>query len=92
MAWRLVSGPEKGPWEGKDVVGCVYDLEADDGRAKRVLVAVSGPAMASDDEALPPGTVNAKRTRGRSAVEDVLDRVEPPRKITFTTQGRDEEA
>jgi len=87
MAWRVVSGPEKGPWEGKDVVGWVYDLEADDGRAKRVLVEVSGPAMASDDEALPSGTVNAKRTQGRSAVEAVSERQDPPSRITCGTDG-----
>lgn len=87
MAWRITSGPDSGPWEGRDAVGWLWFLERDDGATRRVLVEVSGTAMATADEYLPSETGEARRSRGRSEIEKVLEDDEPPRRISLGTMG-----
>lgn len=90
MAWHLTddAGPFTAPWEGKDAVGWVWEiLNDDETESRRVLVEVSGTAMAVADEFLPRETADAKNTEGRSEVEKVLGEVDPPRRITLGTTG-----
>jgi hypothetical protein len=88
MAWQLEpnSGPFPGPWEGKDAVSWVWEIYRD-GEAVRVLVEVSGTAMAVADEYLPDETARARATSGRSEIEKVLDLDVPPRRISLGTTG-----
>jgi hypothetical protein len=86
VAWRIVDGPGEGPWEGKDAVAWIWTLESDADR-RRILVEVSGTAMAVAEETLPEDVREARRTLGRSAVEVVLELPDPPPRISFTTQG-----
>lgn len=87
MAWRIVDGPGNGPWEGRDAVGWLWTIQ-NDAQERRILVEVSGTAMAVQADGLPEEVQEARRTLGRSAVEQVIDEVDPPRRISFTTHGR----
>lgn len=90
MPWHLTenSGPFVAPWEGKDAVAWVWEIYADEAsESRRVLVEVSGIAVAIADEFLPSETAEAKNTKGRSEVEKVLGEVDPPRRITLGTTG-----
>jgi hypothetical protein len=87
VAWSIVDGPGEGPWEGRDAVGWIWVVENEAQEQRWILVEISGTAMAVDEEHLPAGVRDAKRTRGRSAVEAVLDSDSPPRRLMFTTQG-----
>jgi hypothetical protein len=88
VPWRIesTSGPYGAPWEGKDVTGWVWEIY-DGERSTRILVEVSGSAMATEDQFLPTETAHAKATEGRSEVEKVLDSEQPPRRITLGTTG-----
>jgi hypothetical protein len=86
--WHIVDGPGEGPWEGRDAVGWLWTLKNDAGDRWRVLVEVTGTAMATADEFLPEETREAKLTSGRSEVERVLQEEEPPERITLHTHGR----
>jgi hypothetical protein len=93
MAWRITGGPDPGPATGRDAVGWMWTIERDD-ESRRLLVEVSGQAMAVAEAApLPPDTREARETQGRSAVESVLERDDPPGRVTFGTinYGRSEE-
>jgi len=54
---------------------------------RRITVFFSGTAMSVDDEDLPAAVVDAKTTRGRSALRAVVGLDDPPREITVTTAG-----
>jgi len=88
MTWRLqpASGPYPGPWEGKDAVSWVWEIYRDD-QTRRVLVEVSGTAMAMGDEYLPVETAQARATSGRSEVEKVVDLDDPPHRISLGSTG-----
>jgi hypothetical protein len=83
VAWRIIEGPGDGPWEGKDAVGWLWAIEDDAHQQRRILVEVSGTAMAVDEDGLPDDVRNARRTLGRSAVEAVIALDDPPRRISF---------
>lgn len=88
MAWHLEdrSGPYGAPWEGRDSTVWVWELYRDD-QSRRVVVEVSGTAMAVADEFLPAVTAEAKQTNGRSEIEKILEQPEPPRRISLGTTG-----
>jgi hypothetical protein len=90
MPWTIRDGPRPGPWEGKDAVGWRWEIERN-GETRRMLVEVSGTAMGSANERLPGETVAAKETEGRSAVESILDREDPPGRISLGTRDRTEQ-
>jgi hypothetical protein len=87
VAWRIVDGPGEGPWEGRDAVGWIWTIENDAGETRRILVEVSGTAMAVAEYTLPDEVRSARQSRGRSAVETVLVDEHPTRRISFTTVG-----
>lgn len=89
--WRITAGPDPGPWEGRDATGWRWQIERNQNEHRRLLVEVSGTAMAVDPATLPPDVRAARDTEGRSAVEAILNRDDPPGRIGFTTDGRQEE-
>jgi hypothetical protein len=88
MAWLLEpnSGPFPGPWEGKDAVSWIWEIYRD-GESRRVLIEVSGTAMAIADEYLPEETARARATSGRSEIEKILELDDPPNRISLGTTG-----
>jgi hypothetical protein len=88
MAWHLEpdSGPFPGPWEGKDAVSWVWEIYRDD-ESRRVLIEVSGTAMAVADEYLPEETARARATSGKSEIEKMLELDDPPSRISLGTTG-----
>jgi hypothetical protein len=68
-------------------VGWIWTITDEEGQTRRILVEVSGPAMAVAEETLPDEVRAARQTRGRSAVEEVLAEEDPKRRISFTTVG-----
>jgi hypothetical protein len=88
MPWELreTSGPHVAPWEGRDATAWIWEVYQHD-ESRRVIVEVSGTAMAVAAEYLPRETAEARATEGRSEVEKVLQLVEPPRRITLGTLG-----
>jgi hypothetical protein len=87
VSWQITGGPFPAPWEGRDAVGWVWELTAGDGRSERVLVEVSGTAMAVASEYLPEETAAARQTQGRSEVERLLEEGELPPRIALGTTG-----
>jgi len=85
MRWRVKSAAQQLPREGIDAIRWAYDLENDDGRQTRVIVAVSGTAMAV--RTVESETADVIETQGRSAVERVLDWADPPQVIRFFSHG-----
>lgn len=84
MAWRIASGPDETRTGSFDGVQWRFRLEDEQGRAANVTVGVSGTALAV--ASVPPVTAEAIATRGRTAIERVLEWPEPPTQITFTTE------
>lgn len=77
-----------GPYarSGYDASGWLWEIERDH-VAKRVLVEVTGTALAVSREYLPEDTRAAIDTEGRSEVDRVLGLEEPPRVIVCGTTG-----
>ena len=84
--WRLVSGPHKyAPSSFDRSHGWVYKIvHAADQR--KISVEVAGTVRASDGP-LPAEVQSALSTRGKSAVEAVLDHDTPPRRLLGRTHG-----
>lgn len=85
-AWGIVRGPEPVASGGRDAKGWTFTLERD-AEQRRLLVWISGTAMATASEFLVPSVLEARETEGRSAVEDVLDWCEPPTEISCYDAG-----
>ena len=84
--WKITSGPRNNASPpGVDAVGWAYTLTSRDARTTNVRVQVSGTAMAVDPEALSQTTRAARRSRGRSAVEEILDWETPPQVLKLHT-------
>lgn len=90
MAWHIVSGPDAGPWEGRDAVAWLWLIESEHGEQRTVIVEISGPAMASQSQALPQETAEARASRGRSEIERLLTDDDPPHRVTLGTMGHAE--
>ena len=88
MAWEITGGPYAGPWFERDSVAWVWELQrSDDDELGRVVVEVSGTAMAVTPESLPTETRDARASHGRSEVEKHLDVDDLPPLITLGTTG-----
>jgi hypothetical protein len=88
--WRITGGPREFRQTelAHDMdVGWAYDLDGPSGE-RPIRVIVSRTAAAVSD--LPDVSRRAIQTQGRSAVEQCLDRVAPPRSIIVTTVGLSE--
>jgi hypothetical protein len=95
--WRIVGGPE-----GKDPSGRDWlpELDADvwrwrlrrgDGEERDVFIAADRTAVAivhRGGSGVRPETVEVIETQGRSALEELRRREDPPQRVTFTTIGR----
>jgi hypothetical protein len=88
MAWTISGsqGPERRL--GCDSSGWLWEI-VDNGNARRVLVEVTGTALAISERGgpLPQETREAIRTDGRSEVEKFLAEDDPPRLIVCGTMG-----
>jgi hypothetical protein len=73
----------------RDAVGWRWEIEKGEDN-RRLLVEVSTQAMGVDPATLPEEVRLAKATQGQRAVESVLDREDPPGRISFTTTQRTE--
>src|SRR6266516_2580672 len=77
MSWHVVSGPRRTRIRGYR--GAVWHWTIGNGEAKQVIeVKLSAAAVAAKPSELPAHAFEAKTTRGRSAVEQVLEWAEPP--------------
>lgn len=84
--WEILGN--LGPYarSGFDAGGWLWEIERD-GEAKRVLVEITGTALAVSTEYLPADTRAAIETEGRSEVERVVGLEEPPRVVVCGTSG-----
>jgi hypothetical protein len=84
--WEIIGS--LGPYarSGFDAGGWLWEIQRD-GDAKRVLVEVTGSALASSIDSLPEDTRTAIQTDGRSEVAKILDLTDPPRVIVCSTAG-----
>ncbi len=71
---------------GVDASGWLWEIVRD-GEKRRVLVEVSGSALASSEASLPGETAAAIRTEGHSEVVKALRLDEPPQVIVCGTMG-----
>jgi bacterioferritin-associated ferredoxin len=87
VSWKVVSGPRefRSTSRGHDMdIGWRYDVDKD-GYGKSISVIVAGGRLGSPS--LPEECLQAIRTKGRSAVNAVLERDHPPEIILVTTAG-----
>jgi hypothetical protein len=86
VRWVTVKGPrEFDHLRGFDMdVGWAYDIARDTDR-RTVSVIVAGGRLRSND--LPMESQRAIETKGRSAVEAVLEQDEPPRYLIISSGG-----
>lgn len=87
MSWAFeAQQPREITSHGYDAVVWEWGLrDAQSGDTATALVFLSGTAMAVADDQLPFVVTEAKRTRGRSAVEPFLHWSVPPRRIELDT-------
>lgn len=89
--WLVVSGP-RAFRDGDHLnveYGWAYEIERD--RERRQIAVYVGPGITVDN--VPDECIRAIRTDGRSTVEAVLGRDDPPRYIELTANGtREREA
>jgi hypothetical protein len=83
MAWEISGSHGRHSEPDFDGSGWLWELQRD-GDARRVLVLVSGSALASES-GLCDDTAEAIRTEGRSEVERVASIAEPPRVVKCLT-------
>lgn len=84
--WSINNGPAPGPHENRDARSWRWEIERD-GVTRRLLIEVTGPAELDPR----PEVQQVIESQGRTAVESVIDRGDPPGRITFTQEGRLEE-
>jgi len=87
VRWTIVRGPREYKPIADAAVGWAYDLQRDEIERRRVSVEVAGTLAAASKDGVPDEVRRALRTKGRSAVESVLDRDEPPLRLLLTTAG-----
>lgn len=87
MRWTIVRGPREYEPIADAAVGWAYDIQRDDVERRRVSVDVAGTLAVASKDGVPGEVKRALRTKGRSAVESVLDRDEPPLRLLLTTAG-----
>lgn len=86
-SWRITGGPREytSTSDGADIdVGWAWDIKRED-ESRVVRVDVAGGRLHSTD--LSSESQDAVRTRGRTALEPMLDRIEPPTRILITSAG-----
>lgn len=87
--WKIVGGPREfdRTEDGADIdVGWAWDIEpAEGGERRTVRVLVAGGRAGSSE--LPEECRRAVQTQGRSALQDVLDREDPPGRLMVSTGG-----
>lgn len=86
-SWQIVGGPREytSTSDGADIdVGWAWDIERED-QSRLVRVEVAGGRLNSVD--LPSESQEAVRTRGRTALQPLLDRAEPPSRVLITSSG-----
>lgn len=75
--WRVKGAPRSMPSSGRDASGFAWILVRGE-ETRRVVIWISGSAMASRDAGLPTDVAQAKRTKGGSVVTSLLDLESPP--------------
>lgn len=88
MTWIIATEEplQSAPSRNRDESGWVWEIQRE-GEVRGIAVTITGQAWDSSREDIRA----ARETRGRSAVLGVIDRDDPPRWITLTTGGREEE-
>jgi hypothetical protein len=84
--WRIVA--DLGPMSAgrRDAVSYLWEIRRGD-ETRRIQVYISGTAIESANEHLPPEVALAKETNGRSVVTSLLGLDEPPEEPIVTTAG-----
>lgn len=86
MPWEVVGLlPDETP-PGLDGQVWTYEIRRGE-ETRKVHVEVSGTAIAEGEHGRNSETVEAVQTEGRSAVERVLDRDDPPGRLRFHSEG-----
>jgi len=94
--WEIISGPREYSPAGGSVRGSVgrdlgwaYVIERGN---ERLTVRVESGSALAESKALSEVSRSAVATRGRSAVEAILERDRPPRRLIVTADGVAERA
>jgi hypothetical protein len=92
VGWEIISGPReykpRGGAAGRDL-GWAYVIEQGN---ERLTVRVERAALLAESEGSTEVVRRAIATSGRSAVEAILDRKDPPRRLLIGTDGLTERA
>jgi hypothetical protein len=89
--WEIVFGAREVEPNGREDVTVCWAYELERGGERRTLTVEVTRAAAIGDKSMAPDDVRrALTTRGSSAVMEVLDRDQPPRKLLVDTHGIDE--
>jgi hypothetical protein len=70
----------------RDAIARIWQVARGDATF-RITVMITGSALASNDEGLPPEVAEAKRTDGRSVVVSLLSLDQPPAEVMVSTTG-----
>jgi hypothetical protein len=87
VTWTIGGDPTDAPWEDRDAFGWDWPIDRD-GDERTVQVIVTRPAKVAAEPGGQHDAAKAIETKGRRTVESVLDRDNPPSRITFTTNAR----
>jgi hypothetical protein len=84
--WFVVSDFGQVSAGSRDAVAYLWEIQPGE-ETRRIVVYISGTAMASDDRGLPQEVVAAKNTHGRSVLSSLVGLDDPPAEVMATTAG-----
>jgi hypothetical protein len=84
--WLVVADHGQVSAGSRDAVAYLWGIQRGE-ETRRITVYVSGTALDSADEGLPPEVVAAKNTNGRSVLSGLVGLDDPPRQVMATTAG-----
>jgi len=86
LPWAIEGRATTVPSSGRDADGFAWTLRRGD-ETRRIVVWISGSAMASSDSGLLREVVQAKQTKGRSVLGALLSQDSPPIEVLVSTYG-----
>lgn len=84
--WAIEGQATAVPSSGRDADGFAWTLRRGDD-THRIVVWISGSAMASGDSGLPREVVQAKQTKGRSVLGALVGQENPPVEVLVSSYG-----
>jgi hypothetical protein len=85
--WMIVRDHGEVSASSRDATAYLWEIAREGDEDRRVMVYISGSAMASENSTLPKEVADAKDTHGRSVLSALVAVDDPPREVMVSTAG-----